>query len=84
MDIPKGQYLKNLLIAIDQLANAALGNYCDETLSSRCYRMDRDGKRSWPRKVVDTLFFWEKEHCYESYMSERERAQLPPEFRREK
>lgn len=32
MEIPRGQYIKNVLIAIDQLFNAVIGGYCDESL----------------------------------------------------
>ena len=84
MEIPRGQYIKNVLIAIDQLFNAAIGGYCDESLSSRCYRWARDGVRAWPRKLVDGLFFWQRGHCKSSYESEREGRQLPPELRRAK
>ena len=78
---------KQLLIAIDQVFNVLTRffvekTYADETLSSRCYRWDRDKVMSWPRKLVDLLFFWETYHCYESYISEQERYQLPPEFRK--
>lgn len=82
MEIPRGQYIKNVLIAIDQLFNAFIGGYCDESLSSRCYRWARDGVRAWPRRVVDGLFFWQREHCKSSYESEREGRQSPPELRR--
>lgn len=78
-----------LLIAFDQFVNALTGLICfkekiwaDESLSSRAYRMDRDGVRSWPRKLVDGLFFWQREHCKSSYESEREGRQSPPELRR--
>lgn len=81
MEIPRGQYIKNVLIAIDQLFNAVIGGYCDESLSSRAYRWEKNGVRSWPRKLVDALFFWEKEHCKSSYESEREGRQSPPELR---
>lgn len=85
MDIPKGQYLKNLLTAIDQLANAIIGNYCDETLSSASYRASRDGVRHWPRRLIDALFFWDRKgsvrHCELSYNSEQLRLQCPPELR---
>lgn len=81
MEIPRGQYIKNVLIAIDQLFNAVIGGYCDETLSSRAWRWEQDGTRSWPRKLIDALFFMEKEHCRQSYISEREGRQLPPELR---
>lgn len=77
-----------LLIAFDQFVNALTGLICfkekiwaDESLSSRAYRMDRDGVRSWPRKLIDALFFWEKDHCRDSYYSEVERRQCPLELR---
>lgn len=69
--------IKQILIAVDQLANAVIGGWADETLSSRVWREDR-------RRLVafiDFLFFWEENHCEASYISERQRLQLPPEFR---
>lgn len=48
--------MKQVLIAIDQLANAIIGGWADETLSSRAWREDR-------RRlvvVIDCIFFWEK------------------------
>lgn len=77
-------YGKRTLIAVDQLINALLGGWPDETLSSRCYRWARDGVRVWPRRVVDGLFFWQREHCKSSYESEREGRQSPPELRHAK
>jgi len=73
--------MNQLLIAIDQTINAALLGWADETLSSRCYRLSRDGKRQWPRVIIDRIFFWQLEHCKQSYESERKRLHLPPEFR---
>ena len=75
-------YGKRTLIAVDQLINTLLGGWPDETLSSRCYRWARDGVRAWPRRVVDGLFFWQREHCKSSYESEREGRQSLPELRR--
>jgi len=69
--------LSQILIAVDQLANAVIGGWADDTLSSRAWREDR-------RRLVafiDFLFFWEENHCEASYISERQRLQLPPEFR---
>lgn len=74
-------YWKNVLIAVDQLFNAVIGGYCDETMSSRAWRWEQDGVRSWPRRVIDRLFFWEPNHCRASFQSEREGRQLPPELR---
>lgn len=74
---------KRILIALDQLVNALCNGWPDETLSSRAWRWDVNGKRSWPRKAIDHLFFFDPDHCKESYESERLGRQLPPELRRE-
>ena len=75
-------YSKRMLIAIDQLINALLGGWPDETLSSRCYRWARDGVRDWPRRFIDGLPFWKAGHCQRAYEGERKRLQCPPELRR--
>lgn len=31
--------------------------------------------------VTDALFFWPTDHCFQSYLSEKERKQLPREYR---
>ena len=85
MDIIKHNS-KQLLIAIDQVFNVlnrffTEKKYADETISSRAYRFRRDDNKAIYEKVINTLFFWEKDHCYESYKSEMDRLQLPPEFR---
>lgn len=72
---------KAVLIAVDQLVNAALGGWPDETMSSRAWRWYVSGRRAWPRAIIDRLFFWEDDHCFASYTSEREGRQLPPELR---
>lgn len=74
-------YSKKVLIAIDQLINTLIGGWPDETLSSQAHRWEQAGKRSWTRKMIDAIFFWEERHCYSSYISEREGRQLPPELR---
>lgn len=74
-------YWLNLAIAIDQLFNALFAGSCDETLSSRAWRLQEERGRKWPRILIDTLFFFDKNHCYESYLSEIERKQLPPQMR---
>lgn len=71
-------WLLQSLIALDQFCNAFFcGGWADETLSSRAYR-------EYPRlaKIIDTLLWFDPEHCKTSYMSEAFRAQLPPEFRK--
>lgn len=74
------QYILNILIAIDQLANAALNGDPDETLSARAWRTEQDGKIFGKifRPVIDTiaLLFLDFNHCYKSYQSEVKRKQL--------
>jgi hypothetical protein len=74
-------YGKAVLIAVDQLVNSLLAGWPDETLSSRAWRWDNDGVRSWPKKVINAMFFWQKDHCLSSYNNERDGRQLPPELR---
>ena len=72
-----------VLIALDQLLNAILGGWADETISARLFR-----EKSKFEGVVNLLFFWDKEndkkHCQLSYESEVIRQQLPPEYRDKK
>ena len=44
-------YGKAVLIAADQLVNALLAGWPDETLSSRAFRWEKNGVRSWPRRT---------------------------------
>jgi len=74
---------RRILIALDQLLNSIFNGWPDETLSSRAYRWHEAGKRLWPMHLIDMIFFWEDAHCYESYMSEQQRAHLPPHMRGE-
>lgn len=71
-----------VLVAFDQLGNALLGGYADETISSRAYRHAEIKKdRRWPMVLIDHLFFWQDQHCKQAYESEVERQQLPPSMR---
>lgn len=76
-------YGKALLIVLDQLLNALCGGWPDETISSRAWRWELSGRRSWPRKLIDglALFFGDRDHYRESFGSERLGRQLPPELR---
>lgn len=68
--------LSQVAIAFDQLANAALGGYADETLSARAWRT-----QSRLYRVIDAIFFWHSQHCFRSFVSEFERHQLPTIYR---
>ena len=78
------KYQHKIFLALDQLLNAILGGYPDESLSARAYRWDVDGKRSWPKRVINAMFFWQRDHCYSAYHCEQELRHLPPEYRGKK
>lgn len=71
---------QQVLIAMDQLLNAILAGWADESLSSRAWRC-RDVRR-WRivYQVVDTFFFWQPGHCRLAYERERAGGQKPREF----
>lgn len=76
--------IKRFCIWIDQGANLFIRlsdgwGWPDETLSARAWRL-RD---QYPRLHVwiDRLFFFDPNHCYESWRSELLRAQLPVSYR---
>lgn len=78
-------WLLQILIALDQLANALAGGWADETLSSRAWRTERKG-RAWgriTRPVIDAaaLLFGDRDHCSRAFESERLQRQMPPEAR---
>ena len=81
------QYLKQVLIALDQLINALLGGMADETLSARAWRTEQDGKMFGRlfRPVIDFIFIVitfgrDHIHCFRSYTSEVERKQNHPHY----
>lgn len=73
---------QQIAIAFDQLVNACCGGWADETLSSRAWRQHEKKKR-WAmlRRVIDGIFFWQKDHCKTAYESELERKHFPKELR---
>lgn len=77
------QYFLQLLLALDQLGNVILGGMADETLSSRAYRawLKQRMFGLWFKPLIDILFFWQEDHCYHSYLSEKKRSHLPTVFR---
>jgi len=80
-------YLLQVLIALDQLLNALRGGWADETLSSVAYRMslrNDAGVFGWRWRICAALInglFFDRNHCRDAFLSERNSNQLPPEFR---
>ena len=60
------KYLKNILIGIDQLANAALGGDPDETISSRAAKEVSRGKGGGWKLLCRALHLLDKDHCREA------------------
>lgn len=81
MSQPNG-YWRDVGIGFDQWVNSILRGSPDETLSSRAWRAERNGKvfGKFFRPIIDTLFFFEPNHCMHAYLAELERAQLPKNF----
>lgn len=75
-----------LALSLDQVINCVLGfgsleTWADETISSRCGRIDRYPYKAY-RVVIDLLFRWQgPNHCLNAYHAELEHRQLPPEAR---
>jgi hypothetical protein len=72
--------IKNVLIGLDQTLNCLIKlddgwGFPDETLSARAWRLRKE--HPWLKAVIDGLFFWDSFHCYESWISEQERRQMP-------
>ena len=80
MTMPKRS--EQIFIALDQLINTLFGGWADETISSVAWRKRHEGK-GWAllRKMIDSLFFWQENHCESAYLSEKNRLQCPPELR---
>jgi hypothetical protein len=75
--------LEQVAIAFDQFINTFVYfpkdgfGYADETLSARSWRLRHDYKFY---KIIDLIFFWQPQHCLNSYLSEMYRKQLPKEY----
>lgn len=76
----------NWLIAFDQFAfnTITLGHSSpDETLSAAAWRWERSGKRVGRilRPAIDTLLWFDTDHCKKAFEAERKGYQLPRQYR---
>ena len=71
-----------VLIALDQLIAAAIWGYPGITISSQFYRIELRGGPSWPRKLVDRIFWFDPDHCRMSYENEVNGMRLPRDMRK--
>lgn len=74
------KWFVQVVIALDQMLNAILAGNADETLSARSWRMSDAvrPKHRWSiaRKMIDGLFFWDADHCYNAWQSEVTRQHM--------
>lgn len=79
------KYCKNVLIALDQLANTLCGHMPDETISATAYRKSQlKGHYFYKllKFILDVCLSPIKQnHCEQAYISEVYRKQLPPNYR---
>lgn len=80
-------HFEEILLGLDQFVNTLCGGYADESISARCWRMNKKqrwrGKWWFFRRMVDLLFIWQKKHhCCYAYRSEVMRRQYPSEYKR--
>ena len=79
--------LFNVLVALDQLAWVVLTlgkGHPDETISAAMWRMEQEGKIAGRalRPIIDWISRpLEKDHCYLSWLSEKNGRQLHPSYR---
>jgi hypothetical protein len=80
------RYLFNVLLAIDQLLTVPIcAGEPDETMSSAAWRMEQTGHFwGFMRPVIDTLFWWDADHCRTSYEAEQQRRHLSDQFNQSK
>ena len=87
------RYFWNILIVLDQLLNAVLAGYPDETFSARSWRKAQAGQPFWRLLCwcIDSVFYWDcvrnaedlkiKGHCQLSAESETDGNHRPSELR---
>ena len=69
--------LLQIAIAVDQLGNALLGGYADETISAWAHRT----RRHRTERLINLLFF-DDMHCAKAYLSEMQGWQNATEYHR--
>lgn len=75
--------LLQIAIAVDQLGNAVIGGWADETISARAWRQRHKKRWRFAMRVIDAAFslFGQQDHCRLAYEAEIWRRQSPPQTR---
>jgi hypothetical protein len=76
------EWVYQVAIGVDQQINALLGGSADETMSSRCFRLNHIRTYRVLELGVNALFhpFQGPDHCEHAYMKEVFGRQVPEEF----
>ncbi len=64
------QYLFSILLGVDQLGGSIIYGLEDWTISSVAHFDAKNNHNKWFERFINTLFFWEKEHCKNSFEKE--------------
>jgi hypothetical protein len=75
------KWWKQNAIAFDQQLNAFLFGWADETLSARAWRKRDTSLGKLAYRIINGIFFWQQNHCHQSWVAEMERRQLPRSYR---
>ncbi|MBD5641172.1 MAG: hypothetical protein HDQ91_01970 [Desulfovibrio sp.] len=51
------------------------------TISAQAWLWHIQGRRDWPYRLIDVLFWFDDNHCQESFENECKGSQLPEECR---
>lgn len=71
------KYITNVLIGFDQFINTIFLGYPDETISSRAWQSQGSSKFwNFMRKLIDWMFYFQEDHCYNAYRAEVQRHQI--------
>jgi hypothetical protein len=75
-------YWLAIKVGVSRLVNALLCGYSGEMLSARAYRL-RNCSLFWGvvKEVLDSVFWWELEHCKQCYEFELNHRDKPEEYR---
>jgi hypothetical protein len=76
------EWIYQNFISLDQSVNTLLGGSADETMSSRCYRLDHIPTYRILEAIVNVIFypFQGPDHCTHAYQKEILGRQLPTKF----
>jgi hypothetical protein len=61
-------YLHNLAVSLSQLANTLLGGHPDMTISAAAWVRSQTAQGDRVRAAMDALFWWDADHCRESFL----------------